>query len=153
QAVERARFERDGSVLTTSDDGTAVRWDENGHKLDVYRQPDLIAALPSPDGRYVLTLTTAGSVALWEQGGKLRFTLREAPQGGLAVLFASAPCAFSPDGTRVAVGDPRGVLRVWDTATGQSIGASSAHRDKINTVAFSPDGAHIVTASDDGTAR
>uniref|UniRef100_UPI002FCD22DB nSTAND1 domain-containing NTPase n=1 Tax=Nocardia terpenica TaxID=455432 RepID=UPI002FCD22DB len=62
--------------------------------------------------------------------------------------------AFSPDGTRVVSGGYDNVLRLWDAATGQPIGAPlTGHTDIIEDVAFSPDGTRIASGSKDGTIR
>jgi toxoflavin biosynthesis protein ToxC len=46
--------------------------------------------------------------------------------------------------------DGRGIL--WDKATGKPVSGSSDN-DVVNDCAFSPDGRHLVTSSDDWTAR
>src|SRR5262249_53042081 len=43
--------------------------------------------------------------------------------------------------------------RIWSASTGTQIEALSGHEDLILSVAFSPDGRQIVTASADKTAR
>ena len=62
---------------------------------------------------------------------------------------------FSPDGTRaVTVGgqrDSRAI--VWDVTTGRRMHEFTEHSDVISSVAFSPDGERLLTASWDGTAR
>jgi len=42
---------------------------------------------------------------------------------------------------------------VWDAATGAPIGLPLLHEGRVNSAAFSPDGARVVTASDDKTAQ
>lgn len=49
--------------------------------------------------------------------------------------------AFSPDGTRIVSGSSDKTLRLWDSTTGQSIGAPlRGHEDWVLSVAFSPGG-------------
>jgi WD40 repeat protein len=63
--------------------------------------------------------------------------------------------AFSPDGTQIAsasLGDK--TVRIWDAHTGRPIGTPVlAHTDKVFSVAYSPDGRRLVTASADTTVR
>ncbi|MEU4827097.1 hypothetical protein AB0H37_34945 [Actinomadura sp. NPDC023710] len=42
---------------------------------------------------------------------------------------------------------------MWDTATGRLLLQHSGHDLDVNGVAFSPDGARALTASDDGMVR
>ena len=49
---------------------------------------------------------------------------------------------------------PRRTVRVWDAVTGQALGQPlTGQTDAVFSVAFSPDGARIVSASADGTLR
>src|SRR5262249_27656922 len=43
--------------------------------------------------------------------------------------------------------------RLWDTATGETVATLAGHTDAVRAVAFSPDGTHALTVSDDHTAR
>jgi WD40 repeat protein len=61
--------------------------------------------------------------------------------------------AFSPDGQRVVTASWDGTARLWDAATGTSLGPPMRHKDKVMTAIFSPNGEQVLTASDDGTAR
>jgi dipeptidyl aminopeptidase/acylaminoacyl peptidase len=44
-------------------------------------------------------------------------------------------------------------VRVWDVATGKQLALLQGHTGPVWSVAFSPDGARLATASNDGTAR
>ncbi len=70
--------------------------------------------------------------------------------------------AFSPDGSRMAVGSSFGTIRVWDVATGSPIGKPIRHVawggafpaiDTFQGLVFSPDGKRILTASYENTAH
>jgi WD40 repeat protein len=42
---------------------------------------------------------------------------------------------------------------VWDAATGKAVSRALGHDDAVGSVAWSPDGTRVATASWDGTAR
>jgi hypothetical protein len=42
---------------------------------------------------------------------------------------------------------------LWDAKTGAALATLSGHAASVNSALFSPDGARVVTASDDNTAR
>ena len=42
---------------------------------------------------------------------------------------------------------------MWDAESGEELRTLSSHSEYVRSVAYSPDGLQIVTASDDGTAR
>jgi WD40 repeat protein len=44
-------------------------------------------------------------------------------------------------------------VRVWDAATGRELLALKGHTGQVYSVAFSPDGHRIVSASWDGTVK
>jgi WD40 repeat protein/serine/threonine protein kinase len=73
-----------------------------------------------------------------------------------------ATVAFSPDGKRLATGavawSGTGALidraiRVWDAETGQELYSLKGHAMEVTSVAFSPDGSRLASASRDGTVK
>ncbi len=60
---------------------------------------------------------------------------------------------FSPEGDRIASAGDDGVVRIWNSRTGEIIKRIPAHDKAACSVAFHPDGRHLVSAGTDGFAR
>ncbi len=128
----------------------------------------------SPDGLRVATTSRDGTARVWDAAtGEELLTLGEAhteqathgdhgeaepaEEGEATQLYS---LAYSPDGTRLAVGGRDGVVNLWDAATGVllftliEIGETQTNTlTGITAVDFSPDGNRLAAASADGTVR
>jgi WD40 repeat protein len=58
--------------------------------------------------------------------------------------------AFSPDSRRVVSACSDRLVRVWNTAGGETLGRLRGHDINVTCIAFSADGLHLVTGSEDG---
>ncbi|SBV01427.1 WD40 repeat [Streptomyces sp. Ncost-T6T-1] len=54
---------------------------------------------------------------------------------------------ISPDGRRIVTGTLNGVVRVWDTATGDLVREVTRGGHLVKAARFTPDGAHLITAA------
>jgi WD40 repeat protein len=162
--VLQRHFNTDGSStwnMAYAADGRHVAMGIDGvHVVDVINDKKLPYTFPmqscvaqaiSPDGRSLAASETYGQVVVWEiLTGRERVRLKFPPKS----YQPSGRLVFSPDNrmlVAVAHWRPAPPTQVWDLATGQSLGFLRGHADRINAVAFAPDGRHIATASADGT--
>ena len=152
--VSRVVFSPDGSDIAVVDGpGVVDVFDRGGAR--VWRMPGAplqrgakaqIAFLP--DGRLVTALPT-GVSRVWRIGSSApALRLISTANGGTQ----PASVAVSPRGTRIAVG-LGDVVRVYRTQGGVLDGELIGHLDDIASIAFSPDGGELLTASHDDTAR
>jgi WD40 repeat protein len=149
-----AEFSPDGQLLVTVSGRTARVWrvrppqevaklEEDG-KRD--HDGDLLSAAFVAGGERVATLSVDGVLRIFDaQDGRLLASLKHGSEDDVVVG------ALSDDRERMAtISGP--VARVFDLRRGTEI-ARVTHADEVTAVAFSPDGAHIATGSNDQTAR
>ena len=157
--VNDAVFSPDGArILTASKDKTAKLWDAASGKLlaSFDHQDEVSHAAFSPDGARILTASRDKTAKLWD-----------AASGKLIASFdhqdSVKNAAFSPDGTRILTASADHSAKLWDAVplsrwvatriTSGKLMASFDHQDEVNRATFSPDGARILTASSDKTAK
>jgi WD40 repeat protein/transcriptional regulator with XRE-family HTH domain len=151
-----AVFSPDGEVLATAgQDGMVHLWNaRTGQEVSrlVGHAEDVFHVEFSPKGSRIATISPDGTARIWDAlTGK---ELLRLDQGSDAVPYW---VAFRPDGLRIAVANTRGSnegwVSVWDVVTGEMLFSLPDQNAFVDSVAFSPDGARMVTTSDDQTVR
>lgn len=93
----------------------------------------------SPDGR--ILAVDSKEIMLWDlQTGNVR-----------QILSGSYP-AFSPDGAMVAVSESK-IVTLWEVSTGKKLRTLKDHSQLVSSLAFSPNGRLLATASHDATVK
>ena len=101
----------------------------------------------SPDGRFAAVGTGEPMLKIWDLGaGK---EARVFPVAGHSAIFC---VSYAPDGKSVAFAGDEGVVYIADPATGK-IRTLGSHPKQICSLAWSPDGRTIATASLDPSLR
>ena len=146
-------------IASGSYDHTVQIWDarnkENSFTYQGHTEP-VTAVAWSPDGSRIASASWDHTVQVWDaaHGGHV-FTYRGHSDKVTAV-------AWSPDGSRIASASSDGTVQVWDAANGGHVftyrGHSDnviyrGHLDRVNAVAWSPDGSRIASGSSDDTVQ
>jgi WD40 repeat protein/serine/threonine protein kinase len=152
EALRRALLdveaERDGKARALAEREAALRRAEGLYlttqaSIEVARDPGL-ALLLGIEGAQRLPGSLPSSVLL----EALQAHREDHVLSGDASGFSSL--AVSPDGSRIAAGTAAGEVYVWDVQSGKLALLLSRHVHRVRLVAFSTDGARIVTVPDWG---
>ncbi|KAG1869677.1 quinon protein alcohol dehydrogenase-like superfamily [Suillus tomentosus] len=139
-------------VLSGSDDGTARQWDvksgeatlapiKTGHK-------SVWAVVYSPD---MPMLATSGA------GSKQHAKIWDAKTGKLVPTLETADSvwclAWTQDGKTLMSGLYEGWIRTWSTTSWKEIAVLDGHTEYVSSIAISPNGRILASASSDHTAQ
>lgn len=173
-SVEAAEFSPDGAMILSGAKrgGDVVLWTADGEELwrryHANRAEVEVVAFTN-DNQYAVSGGEDGFVRVWRvsDGAAVQaFTL-----GGSGANVSFDGMRFSNDGTRLATGDERGQLSLWDTSDPDPAnwpttplvtvfqgpdqdraGGGSGHAD-INSIDWTSDDAFLVTAGRDATVK
>jgi RNA polymerase sigma factor (sigma-70 family) len=160
EAVQAVGFALGGQVLASAGADKAIRlWElpasKPARRLSGYSNWKLALAV-SPDGKTLAALGDDGLAHLWDVAsgrelGRLRgrqdlvFDLAFSHDGQLLACAGRLP----PSQGRQAGWD----IALWDLANRREVRHLDGHGALVGSVAFSPDGRALVSASEDGTVR
>jgi WD40 repeat protein len=150
-AISGVAISPDGKTLATASKDKSIRFFdlESGKRKNIIRNEAEIWSIGySGDGKS-FAFSDGDKNVIVVEAATLKETARlkefESP---VAML------ALSPDGSLLAtIEDGLQVPHCWELPSGKARAVFEGHGDKVNSVAFSPDGKHVVSASGDETIR
>ena len=165
-SISAVAWSPDGKrIASASNDQNVHVWDAgDGHKILTYTgHSDWVNAVAwSPDGTRIASASTDKTVQIWIAAtGKRICTYRGHANWVRTVAWSPAPQAGLPDGMIASAGDDQAV-QIWNAehppmmAQWRSLlplNAYRGHSDRVNAVAWSPDGMRIASASYDQTVQ
>ncbi|MFO0844255.1 MAG: WD40 repeat domain-containing protein [Gemmataceae bacterium] len=154
QAVDSIRYIDKNTLFSSSAfGGSAFLWDvrtcrvvrslPEGDSHDVISPDCKVRARPNADGTVLLLDVETGKKR------RLLGTSQPRPKPGpndLPLHLLPRAVAFSPDGSVLAYGVPRGPIRLWSVDSGEERGRLRkwGDREVVKCLAFSPDGRRLV---------
>eukprot|EP01046_Picozoa_sp_COSAG06_P034613 COSAG06_NODE_3642_length_5083_cov_40.822632_2_plen_257_part_00 len=160
--MRSACFSPDGArIVSASGDKTARVWNAATGECELTLEEHsgaVRSACFSPDGARIVSASNDKTVRVWNAAtGECELTLEEHSD------YVRSAC-FSPDGAKIVSASVDKTVRVWSAATGaceleltlkehSDTVTSYPGQGGVNSACFSPDGAQVVSASEDKTVR
>ena len=139
-------FSPDGIILATAVRDYVYLWDMvSGDKLATFSKWVLKGSLEfSPEGKFLFSI--GGGIAIWDIPNRTEVTTFTG-HDYLSTIEVSPNRKIVTGGS----GGWDNTVRLWNTATKDSITDLRGHSDDINSLKFSPDGELLASAGLDGT--
>jgi hypothetical protein len=155
--IRTASFSPSGNlIVTASMDGTVKIWSTENQYIKTTLKCDapVRTAFFSPDERKVIITTDKGQVLVWEFMTD-RKLFETAPNRLKSATFA----IYSSNGKYIAInydnadGSSSSYQEIWDAQMQTLLCVLKGHSNFVRSIAFSPNGTKLITASLDGTAK
>jgi WD40 repeat protein len=121
--------------------GLEKSWPSCLRTIPVQPAPQVVAF--SPDRTRVAVVSGASNIGILDLTSGLDAV---SPMHYQRTIIKSI--AFSRDGSRIASGDARGTIKLWDAISGrETLMLHEAHKHSVYLVEFSPNGRHFISCS------
>jgi WD40 repeat protein len=159
--VRSIAWSPDGRYLATATfdgviDGYVIVWEMTTGKevVKLKQQGPVDSVAWSPDGTRVASSSWNQIVKTWEVGTwRELLTLNCHPGVRGRSAGGEHKVVWTPDGSRLGAGTMLGWVIMWDANTGRELLSFKAHTAAIRSIAISPDGLRIATASRDKSVK
>ncbi len=102
-----------------------------------------------PDGATLAASADDGAVQRWKVADGTRLSTTEPPVAGVQNVGVRAVSAE----VSVAWGTRGSTVVVWEVPSGKLVSPDGGHTESVRGLAITSDGKHVLTSSEDGTAR
>ena len=154
ESVTVAAFSADGRLAATADwGGVAKVWEIASGNLvaELKGHTDSINDIHfNSNGDRLLTASSDGTARVWQLDDRSPFTSVFILRGHTDALYKAV---WSKDERFIATASNDYHIRLWEASTGRLLTLISTHADAVYDIAFSPDGAYLMSGSEDGSAH
>jgi WD40 repeat protein len=158
KAVVHVAVSPSGRQVAAVDEGGAVNIWKTANPAAPTRLKETYAGSPVLDARFMahgdrlVGFAADGIPYIWNTPESSSAEPDPEPYLGVMLVAPSIRTGWSPDGRHVA-GIVQGSVLLWDLEVRDGLTKLPGDANRIHTLAFSPDGAHLAGAADDGTVR